>query len=132
MARWIDLLSLALTFSIVAAVLIGIVRLVQFIQQIAQATKQSLHNKGVDVSRQGISVKTNKHLDRDQYLDVTQRGFIKAYNHSSYGHDLGAGVRSHSAESIHHEQHHEDGRERHGTFSGTAHVFGLKKTLSGH
>ena len=32
-----------------------------------------LKSKGVDVSRHGLSVKTDKRFDREQYLDATQR-----------------------------------------------------------
>ncbi|PIL32437.1 hypothetical protein GSI_05139 [Ganoderma sinense ZZ0214-1] len=48
------------------------------------ATSQ-LKKQGVDVSRHGVSVKTDKRFDREQYLDATQRGFIKAFNASSAG-----------------------------------------------
>ncbi|TBU42500.1 hypothetical protein BD309DRAFT_866206 [Dichomitus squalens] len=49
------------------------------------ASHSSLMGKGVDVSENGLSVKTDKKLDREQYLDATQRGFIKAFNASSGG-----------------------------------------------
>ncbi|EJF59435.1 hypothetical protein DICSQDRAFT_138567 [Dichomitus squalens LYAD-421 SS1] len=49
------------------------------------ASYSSLKGKGVDVSQNGLSVKTDKKLDREQYLDATQRGFIKAFNASSGG-----------------------------------------------
>lgn len=103
----------------------------------------SLKNKGVNLSIEGVSIKTDKRWDRGDYLDATQRcvrcllvflpalmsrplpslpydssGFVKAYNNSSFG--PGAGVRSHSASSIRSEQHNSEGRERHGTVSGGA------------
>ncbi|EPS94451.1 hypothetical protein FOMPIDRAFT_1134343, partial [Fomitopsis schrenkii] len=106
------------TLSIAGGVVFGLLYIVKAMSQVAEATKASLKNKGVNLSIEGVSIKTDKRWDRGDYLDATQRGFVKAYNNSSFG--PGAGVRSHSASSIRSEQHNSEGRERHGTVSGGA------------
>ncbi|KZT66312.1 hypothetical protein DAEQUDRAFT_473047 [Daedalea quercina L-15889] len=126
MANWIDVFSLVLTLSIASAVVLGLVYIGKATSQAAEATKASLKNRGVNLSKDGVSIKTNKRWDRGDYLDATQRGFVKAYNNSTFGSGLGAGVRSHSASSIRSEQSSE-GRDRHGTASGgESRVFSLK------
>ncbi|KAG6849428.1 hypothetical protein H0H93_008576, partial [Arthromyces matolae] len=47
----------------------------------------SLKNKGYTISREGVSVKTSKRFDRSDYVDATQRGFVKAYGAASFGKD---------------------------------------------
>lgn len=37
------------------------------------ATTTRLKSRGVNLSREGVSIKTNKRWDRDDYLDATQR-----------------------------------------------------------
>ena len=50
-----------------------------------------LHNRGVDVSDHGISLKTRSRLaNRENLLDATQRGFIKAVKASHTSHSTGA------------------------------------------
>jgi len=131
MASWIDFVSLTLTLSIAAAVLYGLIHIGRATSQAAEATKASLKNRGVNLSKEGVSIKTNRRWDRDSYLDATQRGFVKAYNNASFGPGPGAGVRSHSASSIRTQNHNDNGRDRHGTVSnGESHAFALKKTPS--
>lgn len=43
-----------------------------------RSTKESLNDKGVNISASGISVKTDKQMDREAYLDATQRYVILA------------------------------------------------------
>jgi len=50
-----------------------------------QNTKESLKNKGWNISETGVSVKTSKRFDREDYLDSTQRTLVKALGSSSYG-----------------------------------------------
>ncbi|KAI0327859.1 hypothetical protein GY45DRAFT_1338507 [Cubamyces sp. BRFM 1775] len=85
MANWIDYLSLVLTFSIITALVYGGFVAVKATSEAVQSTKEKLKTKGVNVSKHGVSVKTNKRYDREDYLDATQRGFIKAMKASSAG-----------------------------------------------
>jgi hypothetical protein len=60
---------------------------------LSRSTKASLNDKGVNISASGISVKTDRNMDREAYLDATQRyvivirSSISSYSfiHSSYG-----------------------------------------------
>jgi hypothetical protein len=52
----------------------------------------SLKTRGVDISDRGVKVKTNKRFDRDDYVDATQRSFIKAMGAASFGQASPAGT----------------------------------------
>ncbi|KAI0721767.1 hypothetical protein C8Q72DRAFT_77892 [Fomitopsis betulina] len=113
MANWIDVFSLVLTLSIAGGVVFGLMYVGKATSQAAEATKASLKSRGVNLSKEGVSIKTDKRWDRDDYLDATQRGFVKAYNNSSFG--TGSAVGSPPASP---EQHNSEGRDRRGTVSG--------------
>ncbi|KAI6165090.1 hypothetical protein EDD17DRAFT_1419522, partial [Pisolithus thermaeus] len=49
------------------------------------ATKESLKNRGISVSDRGVSIKTDKRLDMEDYVDATQRGMIKVLDAASFG-----------------------------------------------
>ncbi|KAF9476131.1 hypothetical protein BDN70DRAFT_882844 [Pholiota conissans] len=49
------------------------------------STKQTLKSKGIDVTASGMSVKTSKRFGREDYVDATQRGVVKALQASSFG-----------------------------------------------
>ncbi|RDX50636.1 hypothetical protein K466DRAFT_601811 [Polyporus arcularius HHB13444] len=85
MATWLDYVSLVVTLAIFVGVGYLIVNARKAFSGAVESTKDSLKSKGVNVSSHGLSVKTDKRLDREQYLDATQRGFIKAFNASSGG-----------------------------------------------
>ncbi|RPD53555.1 hypothetical protein L226DRAFT_613846 [Lentinus tigrinus ALCF2SS1-7] len=85
MATWLDYVSLVVTLAILAGVGYLIVNARKALSGAFESTKDSLKNKGVDLSSHGLSVKTDKRFDREQYLDATQRGFIKALNASTAG-----------------------------------------------
>ncbi|EIW53005.1 uncharacterized protein TRAVEDRAFT_75196 [Trametes versicolor FP-101664 SS1] len=89
MANWFDYLSLAVTLAIISALAYGGFLASKAISSAVDSAKDSLKTKGVDVSRGGVSVKTNKRYDREDYLDATQRGFIKAMKASSGGNQAG-------------------------------------------
>ncbi|KAI8976332.1 hypothetical protein BD414DRAFT_423166, partial [Trametes punicea] len=80
-----DYLSLLVTLSIVGVLVYGGFIAMRAISNAVQSTKEALKTKGVDVSKHGVSVKTNKRYDREEYLDDTQRGFIRAVKASSAG-----------------------------------------------
>ncbi|KAL1744741.1 hypothetical protein HDZ31DRAFT_63802 [Schizophyllum fasciatum] len=58
-------------------------------------TKAKLKERGFDVSKGGVSVKTSGRVERDDYIDATQRGFIKAMNAASFRKD------AHPSPSVH-------------------------------
>ncbi|KAF4614666.1 hypothetical protein D9613_003210 [Agrocybe pediades] len=84
MANWVDFLSLIVTVSVFGGVIYGVVFLVQSINEGLKSTKESLKQKGVDISASGVSVKTSKRFDREDYVDATQRGLIKTMNAASF------------------------------------------------
>ncbi|KZT03049.1 uncharacterized protein LAESUDRAFT_729559 [Laetiporus sulphureus 93-53] len=130
MATWIDYISLALTLSIFAGIALGLIHFRRATSKVVDATKESLKSKGVNVSSQGISVKMQKRLDRENYLDATQRGLMRAYNNSTYGPDKGVSMPSHSAESLplEHESATAKARDRLETFSGAIRNHRTKKS----
>ncbi|KAH9850462.1 hypothetical protein C2E23DRAFT_835195 [Lenzites betulinus] len=89
MANWFDYLSLLATLTIISALAYGGFLAMKAISSAVESTKDSLKTKGVNLSKNGVSVKTNKRYDREDYLDATQRGFIKAMKASSGGNQAG-------------------------------------------
>ncbi|KAL4255523.1 hypothetical protein AB1N83_013052 [Pleurotus pulmonarius] len=86
MANWIDLFSLFATIAVFGGIIYGVLYLVNSVSQGVASTKEALANKGLHISDKGMSVKTSKRFDREDYVDATQRGFIKAMNAASFGH----------------------------------------------
>ncbi|KAA1473334.1 hypothetical protein DENSPDRAFT_270067 [Dentipellis sp. KUC8613] len=108
MAAWVDIFSLILvrpsftcssphdeteispflqtTFVFVGSIL-GAVYLVRKISAYVTRTKESLKQKGWTISEKGVSVKTSGRMNREDYLDATQRGLIKAMGASHHGVD---------------------------------------------
>ncbi|KAI1784579.1 hypothetical protein LXA43DRAFT_208310 [Ganoderma leucocontextum] len=91
MATWFDYFVLLVTLCIIAGLVFTYFLAKKVLPGAFESAKDSLKKQGVDVSRQGLSVKTDKRFDREQYLDATQRGFIKAFNASSAGNRPGSG-----------------------------------------
>lgn len=94
MAKWIDLFSLVLTITLFLGAIVGIVLFVRRISEFVNATKASLQEKGWTVSNQGVSVRTSKRLDREDYIDATQRGIMKVVGASKFGHAASASTTS--------------------------------------
>lgn len=89
MASWVDLFSLLVTTLFFVGVIVGMIFIGRQISNVVQSTKESLNNRGIAISDKGVSVKTNKRFDRSDYVDATQRGFIKALGSSTFGPALG-------------------------------------------
>ncbi|TEB26740.1 hypothetical protein FA13DRAFT_1795426 [Coprinellus micaceus] len=53
------------------------------IDQGVASTKETLKAKGVEISASGVSMKTDKRLEREDYIDATKRGFMKTLEASS-------------------------------------------------
>ncbi|KAF8869791.1 hypothetical protein BD779DRAFT_1583718 [Infundibulicybe gibba] len=64
-----------------------------------KSTKESLKARGLDISDKGVSVKTSKRFDRADYVDATQRGFVKAMESASFGKADGTPTKSSSRTS---------------------------------
>ena len=79
-----DIISLLVTVAIFAGVIYGVIFATQLINSGVKSTKESLKRQGVDISDHGVKVKTNKRFDREDYVDATQRGIIKAMGAASF------------------------------------------------
>ncbi|KAJ3543686.1 hypothetical protein NMY22_g3051 [Coprinellus aureogranulatus] len=75
-----DVLALII---VISAVVYGVNVASKQINEGMASTKESLKAKGVDISASGVSMKTDKRLERQDYIDATQRGFIKTLQASS-------------------------------------------------
>ncbi|KAF9466740.1 hypothetical protein BDZ94DRAFT_1319254 [Collybia nuda] len=84
MANWFDFISLTLTIGVVGGVIYSILYTSKRISQSVQSTKESLKTRGLTISDKGVSIKTSKRFDREDYVDATQRGFVKAMGAASF------------------------------------------------
>ncbi|GLB42855.1 hypothetical protein LshimejAT787_1203040 [Lyophyllum shimeji] len=85
MASWLDFLVLFATIVVVGGVIYGVLYISKQISQGVASTKENLKSRGMTISQQGVSIKTSKRFDRADYVDATQRGFVKAYEASTFG-----------------------------------------------
>lgn len=85
MATWIDVLSLSVTTIVFVGTILAVIYSARKIASIVAATKESLKNRGISLSGSGVSIKTNKRLDMEHYVDATQRGLIKVMDAASFG-----------------------------------------------
>ncbi|KAF8224905.1 hypothetical protein L208DRAFT_1409327, partial [Tricholoma matsutake] len=85
MANWIDVFSFAATVTVLCGVVYSVLFIVQQINDSIQNTKASLKTRGLDISSKGVSIKTQKRFDREQYVDATQRGFVRAVGAATFG-----------------------------------------------
>jgi len=86
MASWIDVFSLIATLSVCGGTVYGVLYVANMISKNIQAKKEDMKARGLTISRTGVSVKTSKRFDREDYVDATQRGLMKAVNASSFRH----------------------------------------------
>ncbi|KAG2749368.1 hypothetical protein P692DRAFT_20833218 [Suillus brevipes Sb2] len=84
MASWIDILSFLTITSLFVGTILGVVFIGKRISAAAQETKNSLQTKGISISDKGVSIKTSRRFDRENYVDATQRGVIKALDASNF------------------------------------------------
>ncbi|KAJ7666514.1 hypothetical protein B0H17DRAFT_1210561 [Mycena rosella] len=84
MANWLDLISLVATIAVFGGIVYAVLMMVQSVSQGVASAKEGLKTKGVNITDKGVSVKTSKRFDREDYVDATQRGLLKAVNASSF------------------------------------------------
>ncbi|KAJ7638361.1 hypothetical protein FB45DRAFT_826716 [Roridomyces roridus] len=84
MANWLDIVSLLATVAVFGGIIYAILLVSRSVDQGVQSAKEGLKTKGLHITDQGLSVKTSKRFDREDYVDATQRGFVKAVNASSF------------------------------------------------
>ncbi|KAJ7163830.1 hypothetical protein C8R43DRAFT_1122792 [Mycena crocata] len=81
---WLDLISLLVTVAVFGGIIYAVLSVVRSVSQGVESAKEGLKTKGLHITDQGVSVKTSKRFDREDYVDATQRGFVKAVNASSF------------------------------------------------
>jgi len=84
MANWLDLISLLATVAVFGGIVYAVLVVVRSVSQGVESAKEGLKTKGVHITDKGVSVKTSKRFDREDYVDATQRNFVKAVNASSF------------------------------------------------
>ncbi|KAL0574005.1 hypothetical protein V5O48_007949 [Marasmius crinis-equi] len=84
MAGLLDVVSFITTAAFFGGVIYGVLYLVRSVNSGIENTKAQLKERGYDVSSGGVKVKTSKRFDREDYVDATQRGFVKAMEASSF------------------------------------------------
>ncbi|EPQ53132.1 hypothetical protein GLOTRDRAFT_107221 [Gloeophyllum trabeum ATCC 11539] len=85
MPGWVDFLSFILTAGLFGGAIVAAIYAANAISKAAENTKASLKAKGVNISKSGMSVKTSARYTREDYIDATQRGFIKSISAASFG-----------------------------------------------
>ncbi|KAF8585285.1 hypothetical protein K439DRAFT_1074548 [Ramaria rubella] len=85
MAGLSDFIYLAVTLIILGSAGLGIRFIVNRISDFKDTTKEKMKSRGYSVSHRGVEVQTGKRFNREDYVDATQRGFVKALGASSYG-----------------------------------------------
>ncbi|KIM71807.1 hypothetical protein PILCRDRAFT_830112 [Piloderma croceum F 1598] len=85
MASLLDFLSLLVTAAFFVGIIIVVVYVVRQIHLAVNKAKTTLQQKGLHITDSGLSVKTDRHFDRDDYVDATQRGLLKAMSAASFG-----------------------------------------------
>ncbi|PPQ74754.1 hypothetical protein CVT26_005051, partial [Gymnopilus dilepis] len=82
--NWHATHSIRQTISVLGGIVYGILYIVKSVNDGLESTKASLKSKGLDISSTGVSVKTSRRFDREDYVDATQRGIIKAMGAASF------------------------------------------------
>ncbi|KAF8308566.1 hypothetical protein DL93DRAFT_2086766 [Clavulina sp. PMI_390] len=81
---WTSYLQLVVVIAVVCGFMVATLYIVKAISDTIQNTKENLKAKGYTITDNGVAIKTNKRLDREDYIDATQRGFIKTMGASSF------------------------------------------------
>jgi len=82
-----DYISLAVTILLFVGVIVGAVKVYNLISEGIASTKENLKKQGIHISDHGVEVKTQKHFDREDYIDASQRGFIKVMKAGGFKHE---------------------------------------------
>lgn len=80
-----DIFALVITLAIVSGVVFVVLYINRGINNTLQTTKENLKSRGYNISSSGISIKTDKRLGHEEYLDATQRGLLRALGASTTG-----------------------------------------------
>ncbi|KIK58990.1 hypothetical protein GYMLUDRAFT_45015, partial [Collybiopsis luxurians FD-317 M1] len=79
-----DFIALIVTIAVFAGIIYAIVSVRGSVSEGVKSTKDKLKEKGYDISDKGLAVKTSKRMNREDYVDATQRGLIRAMGAASF------------------------------------------------
>jgi len=85
MALASDVVYLILTLGVLGGSVAVILFIVKRFTEFTNTTKEKLKSRGYEISDQGVAVHTERRLDREDYIDKSRGGLVKAFNASSYG-----------------------------------------------
>ncbi|GAA5907343.1 hypothetical protein JCM6882_002811 [Rhodosporidiobolus microsporus] len=98
-------LKLSLTLLVLAGLAYGAKLLVAAVQDGIAQGKESLEKRGVNVSREGMTVKTNKRaLTQEETEDRLQRGIMKGWKSASFNVPWLLSKTTHLSGSVHDKQ----------------------------
>ncbi|GJJ11435.1 hypothetical protein Clacol_005668 [Clathrus columnatus] len=83
MATITDVVYLLVILAVIGGSVAVILSIVNAANRVGSNTKEKLKAKGYDISPSGVSIQTNKRMNREDYLDATQRNVVKAIQASS-------------------------------------------------
>jgi len=84
-SSWIDIFSFVTTTLFFFGSILGVLYAARAISLRFQSMKTALEDKGITLSREGVSLKTDKRFDRETYVDTTQRGLVKVLGSATVG-----------------------------------------------
>lgn len=79
-----DVIAFTFTLALIGGFIYGVIYVVNLFNQSVESTKANLKSRGMDISANGMSVKTDKYVDRQDYIDATQRKIINVMEASSF------------------------------------------------
>ncbi|CUA67880.1 hypothetical protein RSOLAG22IIIB_07573 [Rhizoctonia solani] len=85
MADVSDIVSLVLFLGLFSGAIYAAMVFRQQLSGAVESTKDGLKKRGLDITENGVSVKTEKRLDRDDYIDGTGRNLVDALKATSFG-----------------------------------------------
>jgi hypothetical protein len=85
MTSWTDYLYLTLVLALLGGLGFVAIILTQKFNDGLQATRDTLKKQGLDITSQGVSVKTNKTYDQERYFDDTQKNLINVVKAATFG-----------------------------------------------
>ncbi|CAE6496359.1 unnamed protein product [Rhizoctonia solani] len=85
MSNWFDIVSLVLFLGLFSGAVYGAMVLSKQFSGAVESTKDGLKKRGLSITENGMSVKTEGRLDRDDYIGGTGRNLVDALKATSFG-----------------------------------------------
>ncbi|CAE7180725.1 unnamed protein product [Rhizoctonia solani] len=85
MSNWFDIVSLVLFLGVFSGVIYGAMVFSKQLSGAVESTKDGLKKRGLDITENGMSVKTEGRLERDDYIGDVGRNLVDALKATSFG-----------------------------------------------